>query len=581
MTGFKKLYIVLAGILLSSAIMGQVIRNASTIYIQDGTFFVEGEYINEGSGNIEFNTSSTPLFEITGDLTNNASGQLILSAGTNGEMIFSGSGVQSIGGTSNAVFEFEDLTINIGSFVELAPGKYATLKGDLTNNGSFTLQSSGAASTASLIAEGSVNGDLDIERYMEGSRFHIISSPVSNQVISSFISTNNIDPNNANTQYAMTDYDESVNQWNGFFTVSGTPTSNMTPAKGYLAGIVTAAPVTFSGSINTGNQSIAITNTDDTLAWNAIGNPYTSSIGVDTLIKHNAAILLNSFEGFYVYNGTNYVSLTGGSLPPGQGFFVRAETGGGTFDFTSAHQVHQSAGFYKKSLVSNPYGQIKLFGSIEGAQDRAILRLYSDESTFGLDPGKDLGKFKGGVDFLVYSQLVEDNGVDFEIQALPADHIESISVPIGMYYADGGEVTFSAESLDLPAGTRLIFEDRTLEKFIDLEPASASYTVDLPAETSGYGRFYLHTFDIQAVGVELNDLSNFNIFAKDKVVYLRGLIEQTGTVTVYDLMGRMHRRVQLEPGTEHEINLQELIEGIYIIRLEDGVQFHSEKLLLK
>jgi len=83
------------------------------------------------------------------------------------------------------------------------------------------------------------------------------------------------------------------------------------------------------------------------------------------------------------------------------------------------------------------------------------------------------------------------------------------------------------------------------------------------------------------VGVELTDLSNFNIFAKDKVVYLRGLIEHSGTAAVYDLMGKMHTKVQLDPGTEYEINLQYLKDGIYIIRLEDGTQFHSEKFLLK
>ncbi len=580
MRGFKKIYIFLACIFLSSALMGQIIRNGSTIFIEDGTFFVEGEYINEGSGNIEFNTSNTPIFEITGDLTNNASGKLILSAGTNGEMIFSGTGTQSIDGTSIAVFDFEQLTVSSGASVELTPGKYATVYGALSNNGTFTVQSD-APSTASLIAEGTVTGDLDIERYMQGSRFHIISSPVSDQQINTFITTNNIDPNNANTQYAMTDYNESINQWNvPFFPVSGTPTSNMTIAKGYLAGIVNAAPVTFTGSINTGNQSISIANTEDALAWNAIGNPYTSSINVSTIISANSGILMDSYEGLYVYNGINYVSVTGGSLSSGQGFFVKAETGGGTFGFTSSAQIHQSEGFYKKSLVS-PFGQIKLFGSTEDEQDRAILRLYSSESTNGLDPGKDLGKFKGGVDFLIYSQLIEDNGVDFEIQALPTDHIESISVPIGMYYAEGGEVTFSVETLDLPPGTHVIFEDRQLDKFIDLEPPSASYTVDIQAETSGYGRFYLHTFDIQAVGVELTDLSNFNIFAKDKVVYLRGLIEHSGTAAVYDLMGKMHTKVQLDPGTEYEINLQYLKDGIYIIRLEDGTQFHSEKFLLK
>ena len=46
--------------------------------------------------------------------------------------------------------------------------------------------------------------------------------------------------------------------------------------------------------------------------------------------------------------------------------------------------------------------------------------------TKGLDPSYDVGKMKGNPDIALYTKLIEDNGIDFTIQALPFAGLEFI-----------------------------------------------------------------------------------------------------------------------------------------------------------
>jgi len=51
--------------------------------------------------------------------------------------------------------------------------------------------------------------------------------------------------------------------------------------------------------------------------------------------------------------------------------------------------------------------------------------------TAGLDPSYDARKLKGNPNIALYTRLVEDNGVDFAIQALPPLNTEKVEVKIG------------------------------------------------------------------------------------------------------------------------------------------------------
>ena len=87
--------------------------------------------------------------------------------------------------------------------------------------------------------------------------------------------------------------------------------------------------------------------------------------------------------------------------------------------------------------------------------------------TKGLDPSYDAGKMKGNPNIALYTRLLEDNGVDFAIQALPTEGITEFVIPVGVDVAEAGEFSFSVTQKNLD-NYNIILEDREENTFTDL-----------------------------------------------------------------------------------------------------------------
>ncbi|KAB2867940.1 MAG: hypothetical protein F9K37_11345, partial [Bacteroidales bacterium] len=102
-------------VLLSNA---QVVRNEGKINVSGGYMIISGSYQNESTGGIVLDG----IIQVSGNWTNNGTTNVIETPGTNGEVVFNGTGTQTIGGTSSNVFDFERITINSGSVTEVQAG---------------------------------------------------------------------------------------------------------------------------------------------------------------------------------------------------------------------------------------------------------------------------------------------------------------------------------------------------------------------------------------------------------------------------------------------------------------------------
>ena len=63
---------------------------------------------------------------------------------------------------------------------------------------------------------------------------------------------------------------------------------------------------------------------------------------------------------------------------------------------------------------------------------------FNENMSSGLDPSFDIGKMKGNPGIALYSKLIEDNGIDFAIQALPLLNNEKIEIKIGLDISETG-----------------------------------------------------------------------------------------------------------------------------------------------
>lgn len=595
------------------------------------------------NGNMEISgsaaVSGNEALTIVGDLTINSSASLTTGAytdqvagnfynygtltATGGTFEFNGSVAQeihdssattfnnvTINNTSGAILYGDqlttmagNLTINNSTAFELPAGKQLTVSGTLTNSSDSTglVLRSTDAGTASII--NSTSGvEATSERYMTGNRWHIISPSVTDQNIPGFLTdaANNIPTKG--TDYGMMRYLESgaTNGWD-YFTTSTTGT--LSAGKGYLTRHTSDDAVTMYGDLAaaTTNQTIY----RNTNGWNAIGNPFPSSIGVtvdasssENFLDYNGAQLDPSWAVLYLWDepdprvsGVNYykvISNAGysGSRPtlnqdyiqPGQAFLVKSKTGGGTVSFTTNMKVHEGTASFFKSTKSNwPGITIKLASKSKSAT--TDITFYRN-MTNGLDITYDAGLYGGDPNFKVYTHLVEDNGNPFMLQCLPDDNPDSLIIPIGIILKYTDSVTFTTEYSELPAGYYAFLEDRLLGTFIDMQKPDAKYTIKLGKEDSGIGRFYLHAYDIYYSGNRNFTHSNYKIYANDNYIVVEGKIPNRTDAYLYDQSGRLIKQYLLEPSYRNELNRDEFKDGIYILRLIGQGVNNTSKLIL-
>jgi len=456
--------------------------------------------------------------------------------------------------------------------------------GTLTPGGIFSIESD-ATNSGSFINTTAVATNITYNRYMTGGdKWHLISSPVVGQDIGDLLTnTNNgIAYSIPNSNYAMADYDEASGHFNAFFesTVAG----DFIEAKGYEVLRSSSGEVSFTGTINTADETIAITRGGN--GWNLIGNPYPSAICVNTdadgtnnLITVNTAQLDEIFT-IYFWDAASsaYVAVSNASaadyVPPGQGFFVKSKIGGGIISITEAMQSHQPSADFKST--NSVWPRINLL--VETSETKRSTQIaFNSEMTNGLDVGYDAGIFKSG-SLSLYSRLLEDNGVDFAIQCLPEEYDELV-IPIGLDALAGTNLVFSAEINNIPENFTFLLEDT--QTGIITELGQNSYTIELDAASNGIGRFYLHA-NRNNVGIDnlyLHPEETFKIISNSQSgnIQVLGTINQATKAIIYDMRGRLITSVQLSRNNENIIPFNNAQNGIYIIRFQSNDRVVSKK----
>ena len=479
---------------------------------------------------------------------------------------------------------------------------------DTTGTGSLIHNNAGVAAT--------------VERYMIGNRWHVATAPLTGQNINGFITdaSNYIPTSGAN--YGMMDYNEATNRWQ---YITAASTGDLTVGEGYLLRNTMDTVVRTYGALNSAQVDVAVTR--DLYGWNSLGNPFPSSIGVredatttDNFLTYNATEFDPSFAVLYIWDepasrnpNHSYWKVIGNSgfsstkpildqayLQPGQGFLVRAKTGGGTMSFTQNMRVHESTTSFLKS-AREPWPGINLKVSNESETASTAITFHAG-MTCGLDVTYDAGLFGGNPNFSLYSHLVEDNGVNFMLQCLPDTGFENMIIPLGLDYKGGGLVTFTASTVGLEDLCGVILEDRLFEEFIDLSDEFSSYSTSIDTNSSGIGRFYLHIYNIpndpvdptdptdptdpmdptnpaNPVGITNTYNTSLNIYSYQGEIFVKGEIANNSHAEVFDLTGRVIRSYELIYSDINILPAGDIPQGIYIVHVS-GQNLNATKQII-
>jgi fibronectin-binding autotransporter adhesin len=459
----------------------------------------------------------------------------------------------------------------------------------------LTINSDGTNS-GSLIVSGTSSGIATYERWMNGGRWYIASSPVNIAgSIGSWLSgpPSKDVPVRSNGDYGMTTYRESANLWSSFYNAA-TP-DGFTAGKGYLLRKTTNGTIPFTGTLNTGTITTDIVRS--VTGWNSVGNPYTSSIGINSsalsptnFLAQNAMQLDPSYGAVYVwdesngYSSANYKVINnsgfdqyGGNLgvnylQAGQGFLIKSKLGGGTLTF-STNMCNAQNSHILRSLKVSSWNTL-ILQVVSGGKTRTTSLNFRSDMTTGLDPTYDAGIFKSNPNFELYTRLVDDNGVEFAIQCLPTDLWTTLSIPVGIDLPPGGEVVFSIGSAEIPDGYYPLLTDKLLNTGTSLKTIDDKYTVTLPAGTTGTGRFFLSFGEGSPTDTEepLTNGRSLRVYPNPASDVLQVQLEGYSGALVLDIVniqGITVKEIRQELGDNgrhtFEIAVNALSKGLYMV----------------
>lgn len=484
--------------------------------------------------------------------------------------------------------------------VELAADETLTVKSLKITYDAFTLKSN-ATGTASLISTNDVTGVVKAERWVNnlasGETWHYVSSPVAGQSLNqTWLDNNSIVSTPA---YQFYRYDEDENYWI-IYGSTGNPEAfgddTFVDARGYSTARSGSGVLTFSGSVRNDDVSYPATYTAGKgEGWNLVGNPFTSAMGVTAdatstgqFLADNAGVIDESYLALYIWDeqtgytnarndykvissGTidGYIKLSQDYIQSGQAFMVKVKPAAGNLAFNKDMQQHANVNSYKSK---ESWPSVELV--VEGNNVSNVTSVgFDEEMTKGLDPSYDVGKLKGNPDIALYTRLVEDNGVDFAIQALPFDNIESYVVPVGVDVSTSGVYTFSANAVQLD-NYNIVLEDKEQNTFTNLK--QENYFAEI--SQSGTGRFYLHFKNATAITEPAANPPVVDV--KGNVIEIYNLKGNKTDVVLLDLTGRKLDSETYLNSTQAQF-VADVAPGIYLVQISSGQRNHVIKVFIQ
>ena len=473
-----------------------------------------------------------------------------------------------------------NIGINTGNTLTIGSSVGLDVDGDLTVNGNMSINSGG-----SLIVDGTSTGNVTYNRtvnFVDGNLkgWYLMSSPVVGQVYDDAYVTANDIAEGTGVNRGIATYTTASDSW---VYHQGAASATFTTGKGYSVKRQTnTGTVSFTGTLNTSDVGVDFVLDITGNRINLLGNPYTSSISSATLLA-NAA--LSETQTMWIYdqtsgtNGAYAVSTLAENfiLAPGQGFFVTANTTGGTVNFAEANQSHNADTFQKTANT-----EIKVQISVDGFQNYAKV-YYLDNATIGFDVGYEGELFGGTSDsFSIYTQLLTDN-IDkkYQVQSLPNSDFENMVIPVGVKAAAGKEITFTADALNVPSGLKVFLEDRQTNTFTRLDETNSEYKVTLTETLNGVGRFYMHTTEsvMSTEDVILNSVRIFKTNAS--TLQITGLPQGKTSFYLYNILGKEMMTTIFTANGNKEISVSKLASGIYLAKIQTEKGAISKKIILE
>jgi len=451
-----------------------------------------------------------------------------------------------------------------------------------------------ANSGSSVIVKGTATGDILYKRNLPTSNWYLISSPVNDESVFDFFNGHTFvegSGTSPNKNVGLGYYKNDGTAWNyykdgSFDGLNGDDTTDvMSFGQGFSTKLTTPGAISFSGTINTINNTRIITQATNN--YNLIGNPFTAYINLGDFFANNNTSGVLSEATAWFWDGNSYQTKTAMidgtyEIAPAQGFIVSAGSASTNVSFDANNITHQNTDVFYRGSDLRP--QVKLY--ISNGKNASYTRMYYiDKTTTGFDSGYDGTLYSGEAQkFNLYTNLVANNeGQKLAVQALPRDNYENMIIPIGVNAASGSEITFTSEALNLPTDINVFIEDKQKKTFTSLSEENSKYTVTLTEKLNDVGRFYLHTTSSKEPNINDVVLDKVSIYKlNNSTLRITGLTKGQAQVMLFNTVGKQIINTSFKSnGGLKDVALSKLATGIYIVQLKTEKGILNKKIVLE
>ena len=502
-------------------------------------------------------------------------------------------------------YNIPTLSIGSGSSVSLPAGQQLTVGTSLTNNGTINL-GSGPSGTATILTPATIggSGSATVQQYLPQGRNWYVGVPVTSGSATALTA--------AGLGTSVSYWNETAGAWVNNY--SGTLTRGI----GYIA---VSAPAdgsatnntSFSGALNTGDVSVAVSRTVGVTkeGFNLIANPYPSYLNAMTAI--NASAKMESTV-WYRTKGTSYefetvnttsgegtnVSNTGtvtGYIPPMQAFWVRVKPNSvdpllgnsETLTFTNAMRYHANPTIGQTTITTTVMKAPSASKSVNsklrlvvsnGVNSDETLIYTNDNAANGYDAFDSQKMTNGNVTIPEIYTLAGNN--ELVINGMNAFALNA-EIPLG--FRPGKVADFSIKATEFSnfgSDVRVFLKDANTSAEADITEAAYSFsTTDAVATTN---RFSI-VLRSQGTSTGIQNQGNSKDFTistsvnNEITILCAGTMTSGSSVAVYTAIGQKIMSKQLTSNVTALNN--RLTSGVYFVTVSNGGKCSTQKMIVE
>ena len=370
--------------------------------------------------------------------------------------------------------------------------------------------------------------------------------------------------------------DEITNVWLNQNVPSNNITSFLT-GKGYFAAYASDTNKQFRGMLNKDDVLVNLSFTSNgSKGYNLLGNPYPSAIrwNNDGSNYWNLTNVETIAKIWCECNQTYSQVFNNDIIPSNQGFFVKAISQVNGFVIPKASRLHDNHIYYKsKSLedmlvfnVTNYQNECKVSNYI----------LFNPSATFAYDLLYESTELQGSsIAPRLYSKL--STGEKLSVNALPIITSNKV-VDFGFVAGVNGIYTIKLDNNNVSNFVSIILKDLKTDSIQDLliKPNFIFYA----NITDNSDRFKLFLNVTSTVGIDYFNKGEVKVLINDKIITVNST-EKIKNINIFSTNGQEIYNVNINNLKYFNFNLDNIVTGIYFVRIITEKNIYTRKIVLK